>query len=49
MCLLMGRFLKPCIKYSADHFVEISIEQNGNEENIKEEALSYVKLPHRLN
>ena len=36
------KFLKLCVENSADHFVEISIEQNDNAENNKDEASSYV-------
>ena len=36
------KFLKPCIENSADHFVDILSEQNGNAENNKDEASNYL-------
>ena len=42
------KFLKPCIENSADHFVEISTEQNGNAISNKDEASSYVTRSGRV-
>ena len=36
------KFLKPYIENSADHFVEISTEQNGDAESNKNKTSSYV-------
>ena len=42
------KFLKPCIENNADHFVEISTEQNRNAEKNKNEASSYVTRSGRV-
>ena len=42
------KFLKPCIKNSADHFLETSTKQNGDAETNKDEASSYVTRSGRM-